>query len=84
MLGVTFVMGVYFFDAFDFKSPYDKTKYRELVELGCEVKLIRLMAMTLNGSKSHIRMCNEVSKPFATKEGLVDTLTQCLPSDVTC
>ncbi len=58
----------------DFKSAYDKIKRSELFvvmrDLGFEPKLIRLVAMTLNGSRCRIKMGNEVSDVFVTKEGL--------------
>lgn len=58
----------------DFKQAYDSIKRSELMmvmrELGFEQKLIRLAGLTLNGSKSQIKVGNSMSDPFETKEGL--------------
>ena len=58
----------------DFKAAYDTIKRTELCkvmkELGFESKLIRLVYATLNGSCSRIKVQNDFSNTFVTKEGL--------------
>jgi len=58
----------------DFKSAYDKIKRSELLvimkELEFKPKLIRLVAATLNGSRSRIKLSEDLSDSFEVKEGL--------------
>lgn len=58
----------------DFKQAYDRTKRKELFEvmkeLGFETKLIRLVKATLDGTKCRVKVNNDMSDPFVTREGL--------------
>lgn len=58
----------------DFKQAYDRIKRRELFvvmkELGFETKLIRLVKATLDGTKCRVKMQNNMSDTFETREGL--------------
>jgi sorting nexin-29 len=58
----------------DFKAAYDSVKRNELwqimLEHGFPAKLIRLIRATLDGSKSSVRIADEVSTSFVTLDGL--------------
>ncbi|XP_062711243.1 uncharacterized protein LOC134289445 [Aedes albopictus] len=57
-----------------FKAAYDSVKINELWQImsehGFPAKLIRLIRATLDGSKSSIRIADEVSTSFVTLDGL--------------
>ena len=58
----------------DFKAAYDSVKRNELWQImsehGFPAKLIRLIRATLDGSKSSVRVADEVSTSFVTLDGL--------------
>lgn len=58
----------------DFKAAYDSVKRNELwqimIEHGFPAKLIRLIRATLDGSKSSVRVADEISSSFVTFDGL--------------
>ena len=58
----------------DFKAAYDSVKRNELwqimLEYGFPTKLIKLSRMTLEGSKSCVRIAGETSVAFVTLDGL--------------
>ena len=58
----------------DFKAQYDSVKRNELwqimLEHGFPTKLIKLSRMTLEGSKSCVRITGETSAAFVTLDGL--------------
>ncbi len=58
----------------DFKQAYDQVKRRELFvvmkELGFETKLIRLVRATLKGTKCRVKVQNNMSEAFETRESL--------------
>ena len=58
----------------NFKAPYDSVTRNELWQImsehGFPAKLIRLIRATLDGSKSSVRIADEVSTSFVTLNGL--------------
>ena len=58
----------------DFKAAYDSVKRNELwqimLENGFPTKLVKLIRATLDGSKSCVRVADEVSTSFVTLDGL--------------
>lgn len=58
----------------DYVQAYDKTKRKELLvvmkELGFNLKLLRLVRATFNGTRCRVKIQNEFSDPFDIDEGL--------------
>ena len=58
----------------DFKAAYDSVTRNELWQImfehGFPAKLIRLIRAMLDGSKSSVRIADEVSTSFVTLDGL--------------